>query len=147
MSAVTRRTHAEPVGFDNRAGVDVPAAEGSSLDVLCAKCLSQINCSFDVIRVSFRLNPAPLLLIKGPITVELKATVTDSRSRKRSTGDGVCIRDQRSHRRTLIANARDSEIQKTWKQVRPIRVCVKIHEAGNNHAPTGIKHVRPSSLN
>src|SRR5262245_36930277 len=117
MSAMTRRTHAEPVGFDNHAGVDVPAAEGSSCDVLCAKCPSQINCSLDVIRVSFGLNPATLLLIKRPITVELKATVTDSRPRKRSAGDGVCIRHQRSHRRTLIANTRDPEIQKTWKQV------------------------------
>src|SRR5262249_24353148 len=86
MSAVARRTHATPMGFGNHSGIYVPAAEGSSLDVLRTKCLGQINCSLDVFRISFGLDAAPLLLIEGPITVELKTTVADTRPGKRSAG-------------------------------------------------------------
>src|SRR5262249_37265833 len=131
----------------DHAGIDVPAAKGSSLDVLRAKCLGQVNCSLDVFRISFGLDAAPLLLIEGPITVELKTTVADARPGKRSTGYRICVRDQRSHRRTLISNSRDSEIQETRKQIRPIRVCVKIHQAGNYNAASSVQHARPRSGN
>src|SRR6266542_4786697 len=123
------------MGFSDHAGVDVPAPERPGLDVLRTERLGQVHSPLDVLRISLRLDPAPLLLIEGPVTVELKAAIADPGAWKYSGCYGVRIRDQGSHGGPLIAHGGDPEIQETGKQVRPIRVRVEIHQAGDDDAP------------
>src|SRR6185369_7224873 len=124
MRAVPGRSHTPPMGFGDHTGVDVPAPERPGLDVLRTEGLGKGHRSPDMAWVRFWLDPAPLLLIEGPITVELKAAVADPRPWKHSGGYGVRIRNQGSHRRALIAHGSDPEIEETGKQVRP--VCVRV---------------------
>src|SRR5262245_40784465 len=94
MCAVTGRPQAAPVGFMNHPRVDSPPAKRSSLDVLRTKGDSQIHGALDVISISFGLDSASLLLIDGPVAVELKAAVADARTGKCAACYRVCISDQ-----------------------------------------------------
>src|SRR5215831_12455422 len=114
------------MGFSDHAGVDVPAPERPGFDVLGAEGLGQGHGSPDVAWIRLWFDPAPLLLIEGPITVELKAAIVDPRAWKRSGCNGVRIRDQRGHGGPLISHGGDPEIEEPGEQVRPICVRVEI---------------------
>src|SRR6185369_183559 len=114
--------------FSDHARVDVPASKSARLDVLRAERLGQCNRSLNVISICFRLNASPLLLVERPVAVELKAAVRDARTRKPASRDRIGIRHQRRHRRSLIANRGNAEVDKTGKPIRAIRVCMKIDE-------------------
>src|SRR4029453_323937 len=100
----------------------------------------QVHGSLDVVWIRLGLDALPLFTIEGVITVELKAAVTDSRPGKHSGCDIVGVRDQWSHRRSLIAHGGDAEIEETRKQVGAIRVRMEIHEARHDDAPLRIDH-------
>src|SRR5262250_1707628 len=115
--------------FRDHARIDVPTSKGAGFNVLCAERLGQRNRSLDVVRIRLRLDTSTLFFIKRPITVELKSAVRDARSRKRTGRNRVCVGHQWSHRRSLIADCGNSEVDKTRKQIRPVCVSVKIYEA------------------
>ena len=97
--------------------------------------------------IRLRLDTATLLFVKRPVTIKLKAAVTHSRTWKRFRSDGVCICNQGSHGRSLIAHGGDSEIKETREQIRPIGVGVEIQEAGNDNATCSVQHMSPSGGN
>src|SRR5262245_11065633 len=135
------------MSFSDHPSIDIPAAKSPSLDVLCTERLGQIYRALDVIRICFRLDPASLLFIKRPITVELKATISDSRTRKHPSRHCIGISDHRSHRCSLITNRCDAKIKISRQQVRPIHVRVEIHQAGNHCSTRSIKHTSRAGRN
>src|SRR5262245_52189398 len=101
------------MSFSDHARIDIPAPKRSGLDVLRTEGLGQIHGAFYMLRIRFRLDPAALLFVEGPITVELKATVAYSWSRQHAARDGIRIRNQGRHRRALVANGSDTEVDKS----------------------------------
>ena len=89
VRAMPGRTHAAAMRFGDHAGIDVPAPECPRLDVLRAEGLGQGHGTRNVVRIRLRLDSPPLLIIEGPVTVELKATIADSRAWKDSGGESV----------------------------------------------------------
>ena len=95
---MARDAHSQTMRFRYHAGIDVPTPERSRLDVLRTKGLGQGHGTSDVIRIRLWLDHAPLLVIKGPITVDLKTTIDDAWSRNEPGCDTIRIGDQRGHR-------------------------------------------------
>src|SRR5678809_229792 len=103
--------------FRDHTGVDVPASEGASLDVLCAKRLGQCDRSLDMKWIRLRFDAPTLVFIKRPIAVKRKAAVRDARTGKGTSRNRVGVGYQWSHRRSLIANCGNSEVDETRKQI------------------------------
>src|SRR5215472_13969562 len=95
VSAVTGGSHATPMSLSYHPGVDVPAPERPRFDVLRPEGLGQVHRAPDVIGIRLGFDPAALLFIERPVTVELKSTVADPRAWQRSGGDGIRISRQR----------------------------------------------------
>jgi len=72
------------MGFRDHPGVDVPAPERPGLDVLRSEGLGQGHGSPDELRIRLWFDPAPLFLVEGLVTVELKAAVADPEAGKPS---------------------------------------------------------------